>query len=271
MTNLLDNKTVRVLDVEIQGIEYKGQRVVTFKQIDEVHKRKEGTAKNSFYENKERFVESKHYFEIGRLEIPTDLWEAYGFNKFAPKGYLITERGYLFIAKTLTDDRAWEIQEELIESYFRKSSRKALADMSTKELALIDLSVNLEACKLFEIPTHIAQIESVKETRKAYNIDFSNLLQFSPAKNNILEEEIMLEPTELGKCFGMSAREMNNKLCELGLQSKINGTWQITDKGKCFCSKHSWIKGSKNGYNYKWNKRKVELEMAKATGVALHG
>jgi len=86
MTNLLDNKTVRVLDVEIQGIEYKGQRVVTFKQIDEVHKRKEGTAKNSFYENKERFVESKHYFEIGRLEIPTDLWEAYGFNKFAPKG-----------------------------------------------------------------------------------------------------------------------------------------------------------------------------------------
>ena len=38
---------------------YKGQRVVTFKDIDLVHQRPEGTASRNFREHKSRFIEGE--------------------------------------------------------------------------------------------------------------------------------------------------------------------------------------------------------------------
>ena len=37
--------------------EYKGQRVVTFKDIDTVHQRPSGTARRNFNTNKKHFIE----------------------------------------------------------------------------------------------------------------------------------------------------------------------------------------------------------------------
>ena len=41
-------------------------------------------------------------------------------------------------------------------------------------------------------------------------------------------------PTELGKVLNKSAVEVNKILEKKGLQTKINGTWQLTEKGKKF-------------------------------------
>lgn len=43
---------ISVCDRELEIKEYDGKRVVTFKDIDEVHQRKTGTARNNFYKNK---------------------------------------------------------------------------------------------------------------------------------------------------------------------------------------------------------------------------
>ncbi len=48
----------------------------------------------------------------------------------------------------------------------------------------------------------------------------------------------MLEPTELGREFGIGAVRMNNYL---GFQKK----------GAEFCSRHLWSRAGKSGYNYK--------------------
>lgn len=44
--------------------EYKGQRVITFKDIDAVHERPEGTARKRFADNKKHFVEVEDFFLI---------------------------------------------------------------------------------------------------------------------------------------------------------------------------------------------------------------
>lgn len=67
MSNLIsiNNKQIRIK-------EYNGQRVVTFKDIDEVHQRPEGTAKRNFSENKNRFIKDIDYFEVStKIELLT--------------------------------------------------------------------------------------------------------------------------------------------------------------------------------------------------------
>jgi ORF6N domain len=95
--------------------EYRGQRVVTFKDIDELHDRHDGTAKRNFIQNKSHLIEGEDYFlithsqkdEFRTFEIPN-------------RGLmLITESGYLMLVKSFQDDLAWEVQRKLVNSYFR--------------------------------------------------------------------------------------------------------------------------------------------------------
>lgn len=123
--------------------------------------------------------------------------------------------------------------------------------------AVIAVQSFLQATNLFSCPLHLAQIESVKFARDRHGVDFSQALLIAPAQNNIKPTEEMLEPTELGKQFGLSAREMNSKLESLGLQVKTNSGWLPTKYGQDLCVKHSWNRGSKSGYNLKWNANAV--------------
>lgn len=128
-----------------------------------------------------------------------------------------------------------------------------------KVLTPVDvLSEELRAYALFEVPKHIAQIESVKKVHKDTGVDFSHILLSAPAQNNIKKTDVMLEPTELGKHFGVSAVKMNRELERLGLQVKTASGWEPTEKGSKVSIKHSWTSGAKSGYNYKWNLSNVE-------------
>lgn len=99
--------------------EYKGQRVVTFKDIDTVHGRPDGTAKRNFIVNKEHFIEGTDFYKIQKDEIRT-------FGILSPRGAIIvTESGYLMLVKSFTDDLAWTVQRELVNSYFKQKSAAA--------------------------------------------------------------------------------------------------------------------------------------------------
>lgn len=99
-------------------VEYMGNRVVTFAMIDEVHQRPEGTARKRFNDNHKHFIIEEDFYELGQSEIRTDLPEGI-FSKFAPNGTLITESGYLMLVKSFTDDLAWQVQRQLVSSYFK--------------------------------------------------------------------------------------------------------------------------------------------------------
>lgn len=110
------DKLMQVCGNELIVKEYNGRRVVTFQDIDTVHRRPEGTAKRNFYENREHFVEGVDYFRLTYNEArSTD------FVQFAsPNGLTVfTESGYLMIVKSLTDSLAWTVQRKLVNTYFR--------------------------------------------------------------------------------------------------------------------------------------------------------
>ncbi len=104
---------------EIQIKEYGGQRVVTFKDIDRVHQRPDGTAARNFKTNRKRFISGVDYFIVSTKDVGTDFVQTCGFSNRAPCGTLITESGYLMLVKSFTDDLAWKVQRELVDTYFR--------------------------------------------------------------------------------------------------------------------------------------------------------
>lgn len=78
------NKLVHIGNADISIKEYKGQRVVTFKDIDAAHGRPDGTARKRFSDNRKHFIEGEDYFVLK----PSDL-ENIGMSEFRTSG--ITE------------------------------------------------------------------------------------------------------------------------------------------------------------------------------------
>ncbi|MCF2569508.1 ORF6N domain-containing protein [Mediterraneibacter glycyrrhizinilyticus] len=118
----------------IQIKEYRGKRVVTFKDIDTVHKRPEGTARRNFNQNRQRFISGVDFFKVCADEIRTHRIE-----DISPKAHepltLVTETGYLMLVKSFNDDLAWKVQRELVDSYFRVRAERIEADVPAAVIA----------------------------------------------------------------------------------------------------------------------------------------
>ena len=101
---------------------WNGQRVVTFKDIDTVHGRKTGTARQNFKNNKKHFVEGVDYCTVTKSDFNGKNFTNgdIGFKNIPPKGMVVfTESGYLMIVKSFTDDLSWDVQRQLVNGYFK--------------------------------------------------------------------------------------------------------------------------------------------------------
>lgn len=135
------NAVMEIQGTEIQIKEYNGQRVITFKDIDTVHKRPDGTARKRFADNRKRFIEGVDFFKISPSEFRTAIGEM--DVRQQNDVTLITESGYLMLVKSFTDDLAWKVQRELVETYFRV--RTSVNSVSTIEL---NAEMYMEASKI---------------------------------------------------------------------------------------------------------------------------
>ena len=158
------NNLVKINNKDLQVKEFQNQRVVTFKDIDAVHERTEGTAGKNFRNNKEHFICNVDYFEIKKNEVGEDFTETYKFDKFAPSGILITESGYLMLVKSLTDDLAWEVQRQLVNNYFRgKQLVQSLDDLSPQLQFLINMELKQKELKTAVTETK-EEVQAIRDT-----------------------------------------------------------------------------------------------------------
>lgn len=141
--------------------EYNNVRVVTFKDIDTVHERPDGTASRNFRKNREHFVENEDYFII---ELTADeIRRQFQVGKNAGRtAILITESGYLMLVKSFTDDLAWKVQRELVNTYFR------VKDMDSVVLAMAERITQLEKSNNDKFNTLEAKIDKVIPTQSNY-------------------------------------------------------------------------------------------------------
>ena len=177
------NEMVTVEGTEMQIREYDGQRVVTFKDIDEVHQRPKGTAKRNFTRNKKHFIENEDYFVVTREDVGTNFVPTYGFNEKAPSGILVTETGYLMLVKSLRDDLSWDVQRQLVKAYFNvRQVQQEIPERKTYPLLvedkwLAEMEPNFEyLCKQYKLTRRGLYHKILLDIGKSYNVDDYKIL-----------------------------------------------------------------------------------------------
>jgi prophage antirepressor-like protein len=184
----------------------------------------------------------------GRYRIPTpggdqQLW-------------CLSEQGLYFFVARSDKSKALPFQKwlagEVVPTIRKTGGYQKPNLVESRQQACSVIKVELEVAKIFNVPEHIAQIEAVKHANILTGVDYGHLLAHAPAQNQIVYEEEMLEPKDLGERFGISAQKINKILAQEGYQLKGKASWIPTSLGEKFCTKHAWRKGFKSGYNLKW-------------------
>lgn len=131
-----ENKTMMINDTAVVVKEYKGKRVVTLKEIDQCHGRPDGTAKRNFQQNKQHLIDGIDYFTVKPSDVQKNEFRTF---EIPNRGLtLLTESGYLMLVKSFTDDLAWDVQRQLVNTYFRNqgstSTKIKVCDESTDKI-----------------------------------------------------------------------------------------------------------------------------------------
>lgn len=224
---------VEIDGVQLVPIEYNGARVLTLSMMDAVHQRPKDTARKRFNDNKARFIEGEDYFVRNSDEA-----KQMGYT--APNGLtLLTETGYSMLVKSFTDDLAWDVQRQLVKSYFAKPApapavkprraRNALSS-SLAEARAIDFIGNMVA----KVPGARADVVAAIKLRMIEEQTGLPATQFGTAlPAEALEKAVKLNPTEIGKRLApkLSPIRVNTILIDLGLQRKSESGYVLTEAG----------------------------------------
>ena len=174
------NEVITIENTEMQIREYDGQRVVTFKDIDEVHQRPKGTAKRNFTRNKKHFIENEDYFVVTREDVGTNFVPTYGFNEKAPSGILVTETGYLMLVKSLRDDLSWDVQRQLVKAYFKVKQEipeRKTYPLLVEDKWLAEMEPNFEyLCKQYKLTRKGLYHKILLDIGKSFNVDDYKIL-----------------------------------------------------------------------------------------------
>lgn len=178
------NNNLQINNASLSIKEWNGQRVISFKDIDLVHKRPDGTARKAFNRNKKHLVENEDYFIIKPKDVDSQMSTKCpsGISYVNPRGVtFVTESGYLMIVKVFEDDLAWEVQKRLVNTYF-KAKKTVNENTIVSQLSEVLTSINTRLTKLEETKEQILQIETTY--KKPYNPWFAKM----QPKYKLLEE-----------------------------------------------------------------------------------
>lgn len=140
------NELITINNTEIEVKEYEGKRVVTVWDIAKVHGREVKRITENFKNNRNNFIEHEDFFSL----TPKEFYESkFSFQKFIPNNVkeivLFTESGYLLLVKTFTDDLSWDIQRQLVKTYFRFKEAQKTMTLPQQLLAQAQCLVDMDS------------------------------------------------------------------------------------------------------------------------------
>lgn len=148
-------------------IERENQRVMTTAVLAEEYGTTTEVITKNFNRNKDRYTEGKHFYCVEGEQLKE--FRATGQIDFLPsninKLYLWTEKGAFLHAKSLNTDRAWEVYDNLVESYFKKTTdlfENILGRLSPELKAIFAHDARLQAQdeKLEVVETRVDKLEN---------------------------------------------------------------------------------------------------------------
>lgn len=205
---------------DLQQVEYKDDLILTTEQLAEFYGTETRRIADNFKRNEDRFVEGKHYYLLKGASLKSfkSQYSLKGLpiNKFSSSLYLWTKRGSSRHAKILDTDKAWDVFDELEQSYFDNNT---VQDVHPGQKVLPEDYVS--ALRLLADKTE--ESEQLKEAVKIAKPKVSYY-------DKVLQSKSLVTVTQIAKDYGMSAREFNSKLYELGVQFKQSGQWHLYSK-----------------------------------------
>lgn len=202
---------------QLQIIEFNNQRILTTQQIAEAYETESQIITNNFTRNKERYQEGKHYFLLEKeaLKAFKSATNQIDVSPNINKLYLWTEKGAFLHAKSLNTDKAWEVYDQLVDSYFNSQAKQLPTNY--KE-AVEHLLVQIEENEKLQLA--VSRSEQIIGELKP-KADYVDL---------ILKSRSLLTTTQIAKDYGMSGTAMNRLLHELGVQYKQSDQWLLYSK-----------------------------------------
>lgn len=168
---------VNVEGTELAVREYNGQRVVTFRDIDNAHQRPAGTAYRNFRQNKKYFSEGKDYIVV-KPDFKTYEIRLSGITPNKKGTTLITERGYLKVVKSFNDELSWKVQDALVDAYFAVKNQQPTTAIEEKPVLPIETDwfcinrwkINF-ICGAYKLSTREYMHNLLLQIGKTYNFD----------------------------------------------------------------------------------------------------
>ena len=233
----MNDLTVIINNTRVPVKEYRGERVVTLKEVDAVHERPEGTARRNFNANRDHLIDGVDYFQICADEIRT-----HKIMNISPKAHeditLITESGYLMLVKSFTDDLAWTVQRQLVNSYFRATPahRREVAQTDPAKLSAAEAKLNNSRARIAAEWRKLADIVPVNEFKQVCASYAGKAL----AGHEVLPLPAVAEKTysaeEVGAMLGgLSANKVGRVANQNGLKVPEYGL-EVWDKSP-YCNK----------------------------------
>ena len=228
----MENKLVKINNVELGIKEYKKERVITAWDIGKVHKRDVGEINKIFNRNKDKFILNEDYF-ILKIKDFSERFKT--IQDFIPNNVkeivLFTESGYLMLVKTFTDDLSWEIQRQLVKGYFKLKELKSSVDKD-KRLEIMEKNANVRMAKMLKSLIPFSKSERYKE------ILVSEATKVLTGRELIPPPEVeakTITATQMAEILGVSVQKIGIISNKYNLKTEQNGYW-VHEKAK-YCNK----------------------------------
>ena len=145
---------------ELTVLEHNNIRVMTTEQLAEAYGCAPKQIQQNFSNNRVRFIAGKHFFVLEGQDLQTFRLQVENIElQISPKTrhlYLWTERGAARHSKMLGTERAWDVFEQLEDSYF-----KVAKNMTPEEFLLYSAQRMVEQAKTIKAAN--ARIDKVDE------------------------------------------------------------------------------------------------------------
>lgn len=233
----MTDNSITINKTEVSVKEYQGNRVVTFKDIDTVHGRPDGTARKRFNDNKEHFIEGVDFYAIDQ---PSEI-RTLGITR--PQGgtpqsvTLVTESGYLMLVKSFTDDLAWDVQRQLVNTYFRVAiqSKADTINLSIKQKRAEAMFMNAQARLINAETRRLVILQKEKGLSQvavdALTVKAMECITGQNLGDNLPKTEKTYSASEVGNALGISANKVGKIANANGLKTEEYGVF-VLDKSR---------------------------------------
>lgn len=223
---------------EITIVEYQNQRVLLTSQLAKSYETTTRRISENFNANKERYVEEKHFYclegdALRNFRANTEITDLpSNINKL----YLWTEKGALLHAKSLNTDKAWEVYDRLVETYFRAKEVMPKLNNLSPQLQLL-INMEIEQNKMKE------QIQEVKtEVQGIRDVVAINVTNWRQESNNVINKIAKLQDGNFQNVRALSYELLEQRAkCKLSIRL-TNLKRQMLENG---CSKSKVDKTNK--------------------------